>query len=305
MPNSGRRLFSLALATAALLASAGVARSQAPQLTLKVTTSYGSNQVIYGGGSTYTVSAPPSPWITNGQVTYYYRQTDTVNGMPSPWRQRTGGLSWSTTESTPGTFDVYATVPLTTQQSPQNPTPQKVTATTATITVNVAPPNGIKQLPGPVNNVPWNLQNDVLGKPYYQFGPVPLSFPVTCAGFTPNSLPGATLTEDLIFRNAFGIVYPNQIDAKITQGGINGITLIDKKSLTIAQKDTPVLFAGFTNGRYGPGYVFYTYKQTLKLQIPDLNGTPKPFPVATFIFSQTSTAGVASPNNITLTSPPN
>jgi hypothetical protein len=216
------------------------ANAQAPQITLSVSPSDPNGKIVYGCGSIYKVSAPPAPWQNNGAVTYYYRQLDTVSRVPSNWQTYTGGQSWSIIEGTPGRFEAYAKVPLATQQTPSQPQQQKITVQTATITVVVGPPDKIT-LPGPAQanwNQLFNGQGQTIG---FATVVVPLTFPVTCQGITPTSLPNATLLEDITGRVAFGLRHRDKHDVKITLGGIAGVNLTDQKSITLMTKDTPDL----------------------------------------------------------------
>ena len=138
-------LAAAAFASVAIPAGAREVKAQnAPSLTLSVTTTYPNNQLIYTGAATYSVSAPPAPWSANGPVTYFHRQTDTVNGVPSHWRQVSGGLSWNKIEGTPGTFQVYASVPLATAQAvapgPGDPVHRQVYASVPLATAQAVAP---------------------------------------------------------------------------------------------------------------------------------------------------------------------
>jgi len=223
MPHLCRPLRALALAAATLLSAASAAsESQAqapPSLTLSVTTPYG-DQVIYGGSATYSVSAPPPPWQASGEVIYHYRQMDTVRGGPSDWFHVPGGLSWGLIETTPGTFQVYATVQLATQQNQANPNPQRVPVDTAILTVTVAPPDGVT-LPAPAT-AKWNQVMIGTRTDSFVADTVILAFPVTCKRFTPTALPRATLLEDVTGTFWFGLRQPDKFNAKITIGGISG-----------------------------------------------------------------------------------
>ena len=131
---------------------------------------------------------------------------------------------------------------------------------------------------------------------------ITFGFTVTCGGMAPTALPRATLLEEVTDRSTFGIRQPALINAKITLGGISGTNLLDQKFILIIQGDRPRLYNGFfAGGGYPAGYVFDTYTQTLKLQIPDLNGDPKIFPLGpTFTFTQTSNNGTTSPTTLTI-----
>jgi len=287
-------IWALALATASLLAPEPVARAQTtpePTLTLDITTSF-NNNVIYGGGATYRVSAPPPPWQPAGSVTWRYRQLDTVSGIASGWRVYTGGLSWDTIERTPGSFEMEASVPLWIRPDPTHPA-QRATPIAKRM-VTVLPPDRIA-LPTPVT-VPWTrfpLNGDIFG---YRAGVITFGFPVTCSGFTPNALPNATLLEDILDMSWFGRPYRNRRNLKITEGGISGTTLMDQKSCEVTRNFGREFARISVSNSYGPGFVFLIYRQTLKLRIPDYNGDQKIFPLGpTFTFKQSSTAGNLSP----------
>jgi len=298
-----RPLCAFGLAAATLLSAASEAQAQAPpSLTLSVTTPYGSNQVIYGGSATYRVSAPTPPWQASGQVIYHYRQMDTVRGGPSDWFDVPGGLSLSFLEKTPGTFQVKATVQLATQQNQANPNPQRVPVDTAILPVTVAPPDGVT-LPGPAT-ANWNDLGMRNGMRVFKTTPVTFGFPVTCTRFTPTALPRATLLEDIfdVITLEKRDITQSKFNVPITHGGISGVTLMDQKSITIGEKNINLTrFNPGNRNSFPPGFVFTAYKQTLKLQIPDVNGDPRIFRLGpTFTVTHSSSAGGATPTTITV-----
>jgi len=231
-----------------------VARAQTtpePTLTLDITTSF-NNNVIYGGGATYSVSAPPPPWQPDGSVTWRYRQLDTVSGIVSGWRVYTGGLSWETIEQTPGSFEIEASVPLAIRPDPTHPAQR--TTRIAKRTVTVLPPNRIT-LPSPVT-VPWTrfpLNGDIFA---FRAGVTTLGFPVTCSGFTPNALPNATLLEDILDMRWIGRPVKDRFNLRITEGGISGTTLMDQKSLEVSRTYGREFARFSVPNSYGPGFVF-------------------------------------------------
>ena len=182
-----------------------------PSLSISVSTIYPGNLVIYGGGATYKLSDPPSPWTVNGSVTWNTRQTGgTKSGQPSVWEQDFGGLSWSTIEGTPGMFQIIAEVPLHTQQTQANPTPKSATVS-ATITITVVPPDKIILPQGPFT-AKWNsLVNGVGRNVGFKTDVVVLDFPVTCSENRPVSLPGAIALEDVGVASFFNTTLPKKL----------------------------------------------------------------------------------------------
>jgi hypothetical protein len=249
--------------------------------------------------------------MVNGQITYYYRQMDTVDKdkRPSAWRNSTGGLVWSVIETTPGLFEIYAVVPIMTRQSPQYPQVQQTTVSTNTLTVKVFPPDTIT-LPMPMT-VPFTqlfLPNSTSTAAFKTA--TTLAFPVQCQGHQLGNLPNVSaVLEDLVSRVAFGVPKFPIANENITKTGINGVVtggnILDGKSITIARDELALLqrFFPVTSGGinpYPPGYVFDSYKQTLKLVIPDFNGDSQIFPLGPrFTIIIKSTNGLASPVTIT------
>ncbi len=273
-----------------------------PSLSISVSTIYPGNLVIYGGGATYKVSDPPSPWTVSGSVTWNYRQTGgTKSGQPSVWEQDFGGLSWDTIEGTPGTFQIIAMVPLQTQQDQANPNPKSATVN-ATITITVAPPDGIILPQGPFT-ANWNQLNNGAGRNIgFKTDVVVLNFPVTCSRNRPVALPGAIALEDLIEISFFNLTLRNKIDVTVTLGGVSGTSIMDQKFITAARDTDRRGFYPTEPNPYPPGYVFTKYKQTLKLQINDWNGNPVIYTLApSFTFTQTSSNGIGTPTTITVT----